>query len=789
MFKLNLKIAFRNLFKNKVYSAINIGGLALGLTSCLLLMLYATYEWGYDKQFKNSSHIYQAMINLQDKSGNVIRTIDQSQNVILAALKQDFPEVAYGARSTSSYKRLVAHNEQSLKLESRYVDPDFLRLFDYEFISGNPIKALNDPNSIVLTETAAKKIFGKTAVLNQQVRFENQVDLKVTAVIKDLPANITFAFESLTTWTLYENLNEWPKQPSWGSHDYHTLVKLDEKTDLTSFNAKLKGFVKEHLVNANEEVFLYPLTKLHLHGTFINGQASGGNINQVRLFVSLAFGILLIACINFMNLATASTQGRAKEIGVKKTMGATRTNLITQFMLESFILTLLSILLSIIILEFTLPFFNHLLGIEIVLDYLNPINWILILCVLVLTGFIAGSYPAFYLSSFNVIQSLKKSLNFKKGYTLTFRQVLVVIQFGFSIVLIAATITIYKQIQFIKNIPLGYNTTGLVEMPHEGLLYDKFNLLKSKLLSSGAVTSITQSSGSISNKNSSIRGLEWEGMDESGKLIDFDQIYTTYDFTKTANIKLLAGRDFSEQFASDSASLLVSKKAVEVMHLANPIGATILYQGAKRNIVGVFEDLVWDNPTKNVAPMVIAFADISDVITMRLNPEKSLSESVVLVTDIVKELNPNFPVEINFIDSLNENKLKEESVLGILANLFGFLAIFVSCLGLFGLSSFSTAQRIREVSIRKILGASVGELMTLLSASFIKLIIIAIIIALPIAYYVMNNWLQHFEIRTHLSWWLFAITAILILTIAILTISWQTYRAAKTNAVDALKYE
>lgn len=789
MFRLNLKIALRNLFKNKVYATINIGGLAVGLTSCLLLMLYATYEWGYDKQFKNSNHIYQAMINLQDKSGHVVRTIDQSQNVMLAALKEEFPEVSYGTRATGSYKRLVANDQQSLKLQSRYVDPDFLRLFDYEFINGNPAKALNDPNSIVLTETAAKRIFGRTDVLNQKVRFENQADLKVTAVIKDLPSNITFGFEMLTTWALYENLNEWPKQPSWGSHDYHTLVKLDEKADPFTFNSKLKGFVKSHFANANEDVFLYPLTKLHLYGTFENGQSSGGNINQVRLFVGLAIGILLIACINFMNLATASTQGRAKEIGVKKTMGATRTNLITQFMLESFILTLLSILLSIIILEFSLPLFNQLLGIEIIFDYLNPVNWLLILIVLILTGLIAGSYPAFYLSSFNVVQSLKKSLNFKKGHVLTFRQILVVVQFSFSIVLIAATITIYKQIQFVKNTPLGYSTTGLVEIPHEGLLYSKFNLLKTKLLSSGAISAMTQSSGSISSKNSTIRGLGWDGMSETDKLIDFDQIYTTYDFTKTANIKLVAGRDFSEKFASDSAALLLSKKAVEVMNLKKPIGTTVLFQGSKRMIVGVFENIVWDNPNKNIAPMLIAFADISDVITMRLNPEKSLNESMGLVMDIVKEVNPNFPVEVNFIDTLNENKLKDERILGALANLFGCLAIFVSCLGLFGLTSFSTAQRIKEVSIRKILGASVSELMALLSLSFIKLIGIAILISLPVAYFIMNYWLQHFELRTSLSWWLFVLTAMLILVVSILTISWQTYRAAKTKAIDALKYE
>lgn len=789
MFKLNLKIALRSLFKNKVYAAINIGGLAIGLTSCLLLMLYATYEWGYDKQFKNSPHIYQAMINLNDQKGQVIRTIDQSQNVMLGALKEAFPDVMYGARATGVYKRLVANGEESLKLDSRYVDPDFLRLFNYDFVSGNPAKALNDPNSIVLTETAAKRIFGKTDVLNQKVRFENQVDLKVTAVIKDLPTNVTYGFESLTTYSLYENLNQWPKKPNWGSHDYYTLLKLNEHTDVAAFNAKLKGFIGKHFSAAKEDVFIYPLIKLHLYGTFLKGKSIGGNISQVQLFVSLSIGILLIACINFMNLATASTQGRAKEIGVKKTMGASRTDLVFQFLLESFILTFLSILLSIIILEFSLPAFNRLLGIEIVFDYLNPINWVLIFSVLILTGFISGSYPSFYLSGFNAIQALKKTLNFKKGYGLTFRQVLVIVQFSFSIVLIAATITIYKQIQFIKNTPLGYRSTGLLEIPHEGLLYEKFNLLKTRLLSSGAVVGVTQSSGSISDKNSSIRGLGWDGMTESEKMVDFDQIYTTYDFIKTTNIKLLTGRDFNQKFASDTAALLLSKKAVEVMHLKNPIGARIFYQGDQRNVVGVFENIVWGDPSKVAAPMVIAYADISDVITMRLNPIKSLSESVGVIDKLVKEINPNFPVEIKFIDSLNEIKLKNERILGTLANLFGCLAIFVSCLGLFGLSSFSTSQRIKEVSIRKILGASITELMTLLSLNFIKLIFIAIVISLPVAYYIMYNWLQQFELRTSLSLWMFVLTATLTLLISILTITWQTYRAAKINAVEALKYE
>ncbi len=789
MFKLNLKIALRNLYKNKVYSAINIGGLALGLTSCLLLMLYVIYEASYDKQFKNSPNIYQAMINLKDESGNFVRTIDLSQNVMLAALKQDFPEVEFGSRSTDSYKRLVANGNNSLKLDNRYVDPDFLKLFGFKFISGHPTKALNDPNSIVLTETAARRIFGKIDVINQKIRFENQVDLNVTGVIRDVPSNVTYGFEILTSWTLYENLNVWPKEPKWGSHDYHTLLKLAENTDIDAFNNKLNGFVIHHFPKAKEDVFVYPLTKLHLNGTFINGKSSGGKINQVQLFFGLAIGILLIACINFMNLATANTQGRAKEIGVKKTLGASRKSLVFQFMIESFILTLLSILISIIILEFSLPLFNNLLDINMVFDYQNPINWILIVMVLIFTGFIAGSYPAFYLSGFNVIQSLKKSLNFKKGYALTFRQILVVLQFSFSIILITATITIYKQIQFIKSKPLGYSANGLIEIPHEGLLYEKYELLKNRLLASEAAVAVTQSSGSISSKNSSIRGLEWEGMEEQGKQIDFDQIFTTYDFLKTSSIKLLAGRDFSPKFASDTSALLLSKKAVALMQLKNPLGSTVLYQGTKRRVVGVFNDIIWANPSKTIAPMLIAFADISDVITVRLNPNKNISESVLEINKIVKEINPNFPVDIKFVDVLNEIKLKNERTLGFLANFFGFLAIFISCLGLFGLSSFSTNQRIKEISIRKILGASVFEIMALLSGGFARLIIISIFISLPIAYYTMDNWLQNYDMRTSLSWWLFIGTATVVLFISILTISWQTFSAARTNPVNALKYE
>lgn len=769
---------------------INIGGLAIGLSSCLLLMLYAGYEWGYDKQYKNAGQIYQAMVNAYDENGQVVRTHGYTQNVLAEALKNDFPGVGHVSRTTDSYPRLVASGLNSIKFDSRYADADFLKIFDYQFISGNPEKALVEPNSIVLTEKTAKRLFGTADVLNKTLKFENQADLKVTAVIKDLPANVTYPFEMLVPWAVYENLNKWVARPTWGNHDFITLLTLDEKAGIDQLNIKLQGIVKRHMPEAKEEIFLYPLNKLHLYGDFVKGENNGGKIQQVQIFVGLALGILLIACINFMNLATAHSQKRAKEIGIKKTIGATKVSLVFQFLLESMILTSFSILISIAVVEVSLPWFNNLLDIQIRIDYFNPLNWIILLTVLVLTGGVAGSYPALYLSRFNPVQTLKRPLNFKRGYSLNLRQLLVIVQFSFAIILIASTITIYKQLQFIKNRPLGYNANALIEIPHEGLLYEKYDLLKSKLLADGAVVAVTQASGSLTNRSGTIRGLGWKGMSEADKLIDFDQIYTTYDFIKTARIKLIAGRDFSKKFASDTAGILLSKMAVKAMALKDPVGAKIMNQGQVRTVVGVFNDMIWGDRTKFTVPMVITFTNgISEDITMRLNPQKSITESTAAVQRIVHEINPDFPVEIRFLDTLNEAKLKNETTLAKLANVFGALAIFISCLGLFGLSAFSIEQRTKEIGVRKVLGASIGQLTQLLSLNFIKLVVISIVIAMPVAYLLMEKWLETFEVKTTVSWWIFFLTAIFTLALALLTVSWQTYAAARANPVKALKYE
>ena len=790
MFELNFKIAFRSIWRNKVTAIINIGGLAIGLSSCLLLLMFASYEWNYNKQFKNAKHIYQAMINLEDANGHILRTSSQTQNVLASTLKKDFPEIEYIGRTTKLSKRLLSVGSHSFKINSRYTDPEFLKVFNYQFISGHPEKALVDPNSIVLTESTANRLFGTTDVINRTLKFENQVDLKVTAVVKDVPANVTYTFEALTPWSLFENLNQWPAKPDWGNHGFFTLMTVDKRADIARLNVKIKDIVKRHDLLSSEELFIYPLTQLHLYGDFKNGISVGGRILQVQMYVCLALGVLLIACINFINFSTAHSQKRAKEVGIKKAIGATKRSLILQFLLESVILTTLSMVIGIMIVELCLPWFNNLLQVKIEIDYLNPLSWMALLVGTFLTSGLAGFYPAFYLSGFNPVQTLKQQRNPSNGYALSLRQLFVILQFSLALILIASTITIYKQLDFIRNRPLGYKANALIEIPHEGLLYLKYDLLKSRLLASGAVTAVTQSSNGITNNNSSIKGLQWEGMSETDKLIDFDQIYTTYDFIKTTGMKIMNGRDFSAHFSSDTSGLLLSEKAVQVMNLKYPVGKQILYQGERRTVIGVFKDIVWGDRSKFKKPMVIAFmAGISDIITMRLNEEQGLNKSTMIISEILKELNPNFPVDINFIDSLNEAKLKNDATLASVVNVFGSLSLIISCLGLFGLSLYSTEQRKREIGIRKVLGASVFGLMKLLSLNFVKLVALAILIAIPVAYLILSKWINKFDIQTTLSFWIFLFSSLLILIIALLTVSWQSFKVAKANPIDALKYE
>ncbi|MEE1944817.1 ABC transporter permease [Pedobacter sp. KR3-3] len=790
MFRLNLKIALRNLWKNKTASFINVVGLAIGLAACLMLLLYVTYEWNFDKQSKNAADVYTTMTNIAGEGGTISGTFEGSTTAFGPAIKQDVPEVKYMTRLDYGRKSLIANGTNSFKRNSKFAEPDFFHMYDFEFINGNPNTALNNPNSVVLTETTANILFGTTDVLNKTVRFQDKIDLNVTAVIKDQPDNSSNKFDYLMPWSLLGSIDPGAKELNWENYSYVTLVMLKPNANLDLVNKKIKEVIKRNTDVDFQSQCLFPLSKLHLYGKFENGKSIGGNIEQIWLFTGLGFGILLIACINFMNMATAKSEKRAKEVGIKKTIGANRWSLITQFLTESMVLAFVAVIVAIALLELFLPTFNHLLNIKLNMGYFNGGSWIGILAIVFATGLIAGSYPAFYLSAFNPIQTLKRKIGKNSFLQISLRQVLVVGQFCFAIILIISTLVIYRQIQYVKNRPVGFNINALVEMPQDGELKTKYELLRAELLKSGAVTSMFQSSVSLSHRGSNFMDIRWEGMTQAENTQLFNQVATTYDYIKTNGIKMLEGRDFSEKFASDTAGIMVSASAVKTFGYTNPVGKTVTVFGDKFNIIGVFDDYVWDSPYKSNNPMVVFFDPRrKGTITMRLNEAHTLEQNINTITQLTKSLNPAYPVEINFLNTLYADKYNTEKTLGILSNLFGGLAIFVSCLGLFGLVAYSAEQRTKEFGVRKVLGASVANLMQLLSVSFVKMIVVAIVIATPISYFAMNKWLTKFEFHTEFNWWLVPLAAFGTLFVALVTISFQAFKSAKANPVQALKYE
>jgi putative ABC transport system permease protein len=790
MFKLNLKIALRNLWRNKTSSVINIVGLAAGLSACLLLLLYVNYEMNFDRHFKDADKIYQVMTNFQDATGKITSTGYSPGNGIAMAIKTKIPEVNAITRIGGGDQSLIANRQKVFKKTDLFADPDILKVFHYGFIAGNPSSALNTPNSVILTAETAKLLFGTTDVLNKTVRYQNAKDLKVTGVIKDLPANTSLRFDYLMPWSFFESINDYVKNPGWGDFSFLAMARVDDRANIDLINSKVKKLFNENYTEQKSENFLFPLSDRHLYGEFLNGKSVGGDIERIYLFVALAFGILIVACINFMNMATAKSERRAKEVGIKKTIGATRGSLVTQFLTEAMVLTTAAVLIAVTIVEICLPLFNNLLGINIIISYTNTGYWLGIVIIALLTGLLSGAYPAMFLSSFNPIQTLKKKTTRVKLIPINLRQVLVVVQFCFAIMLIIATLVIYKQMQFIKNKPVGYNINLLAQVPQDGELSGKFELFKEQVLKTGAVTAVNQSSQSMTSVGNWFYGFKWPGMEEKGKEIVFNRLQTEYDFVKTSGVELVEGRDFSRDFASDTAAILLSSTAVKMMKLKDPLGKTVNLFGNQLKVIGVFKDFIWDSPYHSGRQMVINFSKKEGGnINMRLNPANSLSRNIELISAVVKKINPEYPVEIGFVNDLYARKLNSEKILGILANLFGGIAILISCMGLYGLVAYSAEQRTKEFGVRRVLGASVGNIMKLLSVSFLKMVFIAACIGVPLAYYLMNRWLSNFEFRTTISLSIVLAAIIGTAVIAFLTVSFQAYKAAKANPVDALKYE
>lgn len=790
MFKLNLKIALRNLWKNKGFSLINIGGLAIGLASCMVLLLYVAYEWSYDKQFSNHDKTYVVYQNME-ASGKTFSWA-WTPNVMAKEVQEKIPGVKYASHTTYPRKQLITAGDNKINSNAVFADQNFIKILDYKFIEGNAATVLKDVNTIILTSSFAKKLFGNENPIDKTVKFENGDVLKVEAVIEDVPANSSLIFECIMPWALFEKHQSWVKEGNWGNNMCLTLVQLKDNNFFTTANGLMHDIYKRNQKDNTSVALLHPLTKWHLYDDFQNGKSVGGKIDQLKIFLLLAFCILLIACVNFMNLSTARSERRAKEVGVRKAIGSTRKSLISQFFLESLLITFIATVLAFILIEVSLPYFNNLLDIKLTIDYHNGPFWLTLVGLMVVTGFIAGSYPALYLSSFEPIKVLK-GFTFKTDSSASVRKVLVVGQFVFAAGLIICTAVIYQQLNYVKNKPIGYDQSNLIQIAVVGRMNDaaKIELLKTQLIAAGATTNVTTFSTDFTEGGDNTTGIEWEGKNPNEK-ISFNHRNIGYDFTETIGTKMISGREFSAKFPNDTASVLLNEAAVSMMQLKNPIGKVITFWGDKKlTIVGIVKDFVVESVYQRVAPMIFRVngKDDARVIIARLNPNQNISSSLAKIDDLVKQIEPNYPVNRKFVNESFEVKFKNEKLLGTLSNWFGGFAIFISCLGLLGLALFMAEQRKKEISIRKVLGASTANILTLLNKDFIKLVAIANIIAFPLAYVIINKWLSGFEYRVSISALPFVAAVGISVIIAVLTVSLQSVKVAKANPIDALKYE
>lgn len=787
MFKLNLKIAIRNLWKNKGYTLINVGGLAIGLASCMLLLLYVAYEWNYDKHSSGYDRTYVVYSN--QKNANDIVSYAWTPGVMADELKETIPEISYTSHSSYPQEYLITKEDKSYKKTGVFTDPSFLKIFDYKFIKGNKDQALKSPNGIILTEKLAKILFGNEEPLNKTVKLAGKDLLTVEGVIEDVPATSSIQFDYLLSWEFYEKLNTWTKNAGWGSNFCLTVVQLKDNSAFDKVSKAIHGIYGRNQKDNDNVAIIHPFAKWHLYDQFENGKSVGGKIDMLRIFFILAFCILLIACINFMNLSTARSEKRAKEVGVRKAIGASRKTLISQFILESVLLALLGMMVAFILIEFSLPYFNNLLRVTLTINYTDWNFWLVLFGLTIFTGLIAGSYPAFYLSSFEPVKVLK-GFSRAGGTSLSIRKVLVVFQFVFASCLIVCTVVIYQQLIFIKNKPIGYDKNGLIEIPIEGVLKDrsKAESFRERLLKTGMVSHVSTFSRSLTLGGNNTTSISWSGKNPNENIL-FNFRYAYEDFAATLGGRMLEGRDFSRTF-KDSTSLVINEAAVKTMGLAKPVGSVITWGEDKFTVIGVMKDFVMESPYQSTTPMVIAKGiDTDGVMAMRLDSSQNLSTAVSKVEAMLKEINPDYPTAITFVSERFESKFNNEKLMGILANWFGGFAIFISCLGLLGLSLYMAEQRKKEISIRKVLGASSLNILTLLNKDFVKLVAIANLIAFPLAYIIINKWLSKYEFHIEISLIPFVLAIVLSLLIALFTVTIQSMKVVKANPVDALKYE
>ncbi|HYJ36960.1 MAG TPA: FtsX-like permease family protein [Chitinophagaceae bacterium] len=787
------KIAWRNLIRGKGYSIINIGGLAVGMAVAILIGLWIYDELEFDKYHKNYDRIAQVMQH-QTFNGEVGTQTANPYQMAEEIRRHYGSDFKYVLQSSWNHDHSIAYGDKLFLKPGSFFEPQVAEMLSLRMLKGSR-GGLKEMNTIFLSNSVAQAIFGKQDPMGQVLKIDNRVSVKVTGVYEDLPENTSLKnLQLILPWDLYLSQNQWIKglDEPWGSNFTQTFAQIAENADMEKVSAKIRD-VKFNRVSKDDQrykpvVFLHPMSKWHLRSDFKNGVNTGGRIDNVWLFGIIGIFVVLLACINFMNLSTARSEKRAKEVGIRKAIGSDRKQLIAQFFGESVLVSVIAFLISLLLVELALPFFNSVAGKNMDILWTNPLFWVTVIGFSLITGLIAGFYPALFLSSFQPVKVLKGSFRVGRFAAIP-RKILVVAQFTISIFLIIGTVIVYKQIQVGQSRPIGYNRDGLITHGVSETMHKHFETIRTELKSTGAIVELAQSGSPTTEVWNTNGSMDWPGKDPKMG-VDFPNNAVTYEYGKTIGWKIKQGRDFSRDFATDSAAFILNESAVAFIGLKDPIGKIIRWDSVPFTVIGVVEDLLVQSPYKPVRPSMFHLSNYQQsVFIIRINPALSANEALSKIETVLHKYDPGTPFKADFVDEEFAKKFGNEKRISTLATFFSILAIFISCLGLFGLASFVAEQRVKEIGIRKVLGATVPNIWHLLSKDFLVLVIISCILAIPIAYYYMHLWLQKYDYRTSVSWEVLVSASFGALIITLLTVSYQAIKAAVANPVNSLRSE
>lgn len=790
----NLKAAFRSLRKNKTYNTLNILGLAIGIACAALIFLWVEDEMNYNTVHIKKNNLYR--LNINKKFDGRIFTMGSTPRPMAAALKNEVTGIVNTARvSDEPQKVLFSFDHKSLYATGRYADPEIFKMFTLPFEQGSASNAFAQLHSVVITEATAKKFFGEEKnVIGKTVRIDNQQDFVVTGVLKDLPENTSLKFEWLAPYEF--DIQQDQAALSWDSYGPYTYIELDPNVSETIVNQQLKNFIHDKEASQQSEAFLFPMSDWRLYSEFEGGkQTGGGRIKQVRILTIIAWIILLIACINFMNLAIAGSQKRAKEVGVRKVLGAEKKRLIAQFIGEALLMTMLAAAVAIILIMISLPGYNLLMQKNLSIQLNEPAHIIALLTIALICGLAAGSYPALYLSSFRPV-SVLKGLKLKAGSAVWIRKGLVVLQFAVSVVFIISTIIVYQQLQHIKNRDLGFNKENLVQVDMQHNIAAIFPLIKQDLLQSGLIENAAMIDRAIIGGGNTDSRFRWEGKAPDQE-ISIAYRGVSNEYITTTGMKIIEGRDFDANTAAGNNAIVINQAMAKIISKESAVGKIIESPRGNEEgiytsltVIGVVKDYVYGDMYGKPGPVIFFnVPERANLVYVRPKPQSNPEQAIATIAAVMKKHNPAYPFEYRFVDEQFNEKFQNEALIGKASGVFAALAIIISCLGLFGLAAYSAERRIKEVGIRKVLGASVTGLVGLLSKDFLQLVAISCLVAFPVAWWMMHDWLQAYQYRVTISWWIFAAAGVGAVLIALFTVGTQAIKAALTNPVKTLRSE